>query len=129
MARRLNKEQIISNQYYDVEDGFGSIQATLKKARQEDPTIAIEDVEKFMRKQPNKQVKNYRGFNSYTAPFSRFQYQIDIKDMISLSKEPEAKIPITNDQPRYGVVVIDIFSKLANVVPMKERNSVNALSA
>ena len=50
-------------------------------------------------------------------------------DMVSLTKEPEAKIPITNNQPSYGFVVIDIFSKLANVVPMKERNSESVLSA
>ena len=31
MARRLTREQIISNVYYDVEDGFGSAQATLKE--------------------------------------------------------------------------------------------------
>ena len=100
MAGRLTKEQIISNVFYDVEEGFGSIQATLKKARQEDPTTTKEDVEKFMRKQPNKQVKNYRGTNSYTAPFARFEYQIDNMDMVSLTKEPEAKIPITSNQPR-----------------------------
>ena len=41
-------------------------------------------------------------------------------DMEPLTKEPETKIPIKNDEPRYGLVVIDIFSKLANVVPMKE---------
>ena len=57
MVGRLTKEQVISNIYYDVEEGFGSIQATLKKARQEDPTTTKDDVEKFMRKQPNKQVK------------------------------------------------------------------------
>ena len=129
MAGRLTKEQVISNIYYDVEDGFGSIQATLKKARQQDPTITREDVEKFMRQQPNKQVKKYRGTNSYTAPFARFEYQIDIMDMVPLTKEPEAKIPIKNDQPRYALVVIDTFSKLANVVPMKERNSESVLSA
>lgn len=71
-----------------------------------------------MREQPNKQVKKYRGSNSYTAPFARFEYQIDIMDMIPLVKQPEAKIPLKKDIPRYALVVIDIFSKLANVVPM-----------
>ena len=33
MARRLTKEQFISNTYYDVESGFGSIQETFKKER------------------------------------------------------------------------------------------------
>ena len=33
-----------------------------------------------------------------------------------------------NDEPRYGLVVIDIFSKLANVVPMKEKSGPITLS-
>ena len=82
-----------------------------------------------MRKQPNKQIRKYRGSNSYTAPFARFEYQIDIMDMKPLTKEPETKIPIKNDEPRYGLVVIDIFSKLANVVPMKEKSGPITLSA
>lgn len=49
--------------------------------------------------------------------------------MISLTKEPETKIPITKNQPRYGLVAIHIFCTLANVVPMKERNSASVLSA
>ena len=60
MARRLTKEQIISNVYYDVEEGFGSIQATLKKARQEDPTITKEDVDKFMRNNPTNRLKTIK---------------------------------------------------------------------
>ncbi len=43
-ARRLSKKQIISNQNCDVGEGFGSIQATLKNARQEDPAMTKEDV-------------------------------------------------------------------------------------
>ena len=112
-GRALTKEQRISNIYYDVEEGFGSIQSTLKKAKQQDPTITREDVENFMRKQPNKQVKRYRGSNSYTAPFARFEYQIDIMDMIPLTKEPETKIEVKDDQPRYALVVIDIFQQIS----------------
>lgn len=61
MARRLTKEQLISNVYYDIEEGFGSKQATLAKARKEDPTKTKEDVDKFVRQHPNKQVKTYVG--------------------------------------------------------------------
>ena len=42
---------------------------------------------------------------------------------------PEVEVPIKNDKPRYAMVVIDIFSKLANVVLMKEKTGPNALSA
>lgn len=89
MARRLTREQIISNVYYDVEDGFGSAQATLKRAKQDDPTITLDDVKNFLKKQPNKQIKRYRGSNSYTAPFPRYEYQMDIMDMVPLTKEEQ----------------------------------------
>ena len=93
MARRLSRDDIISNVYYNLETGFGSINETLKKAKEQDPTINRVDVETFMRKQPNKQIRKYRGSNSYTAPFVRFEYQIDIMDMKPLTKEPEVEVP------------------------------------
>ena len=150
MARRLTREQIISNVNYDVEDGFGSAQATLKRAKQDDPTITLDDVKNFLKKQPNKQIKRYRGSNSYTAPFPRYEYQMDIMDMVPLTrgesekvsekpapltkeeqktKTTETNIPVENGQPRYALVVIDIFSKFANVVPMKNKNGASVLSA
>ena len=126
----LTKEQIISNVYYDVEEGFGSVQSTYKKAKEKDPSTTLDDVKTFMTKQPNKQIKGYRGSNSYSAPFARFEYQIDIMVMAPLVKNPEVKIePTQNKQPQYALVVIDIFSKLANVVPMKENNSESVLDA
>ena len=39
MARRLSRDDIISNVYYNLETGFGSINETLKKAKEQDPTI------------------------------------------------------------------------------------------
>ena len=129
MARRMSKADIISNVYYDLETGFGSIQETLKKAKEKDPTINRVDVQNWMTKQPNKQIRRYRGSNSYTAPFARFEYQIDIMDMVPLTKEPEVNIPKKKGEPRYALVVIDIFSKLANVVPMKNKDGESVLKA
>ena len=63
----LTKDQIISNVYYDLETGYGSVKNTFEQARQNDKSIALEDVQKWMKQQPNKQRKAYRG-NSYTAP-------------------------------------------------------------
>ena len=129
MAKRLSRDDIISNVYDNFETGFGSINETLKKAKEQDPSIIRVDVENFTRKQPNKQIGKYRGSNSSTAPFARFDYQIDVMDMKPLTKEPEVKVPVKNGEPRYAMVVIDIFSKLANVIPMKEQSRPNALSA
>ena len=129
MARRLSKQDIISNVYYNLESGFGSIQDTLKQAKEKDPSINRVDVANWLKQQPNKQIRRYRGSNSYTAPFARFEYQIDIMDMIPLTKEPEVKIPKKKTEPRYGLVVIDIFSKLANVVPMENKDGESVLTA
>ena len=129
MARALTKEQVISNVYYDINTGFGSIGDTLKQAKAKDSSITMVDVKNFMAKQPNKQIRKYRGSNSYTAPFARFEYQIDIMDMVPLTKEPEVEIPKKKNEPRYALVVIDIFSKLANVVPMENKDGKSVLPA
>ena len=134
MARRLSKDDIISNIYYDPAEGFGSARDVHKRAKEEDPTITIQDVRAFLKKQPNKQIRKHRGYNSYTAPFARYQYQIDIMDMVPLTKDSEKKPGkeikiVKNDEPRYGLVVIDIFSKLANVVPMKNKDAPSVLKA
>ena len=97
-------------------------QKTHDQVKKINPSIALEDVQKLLKQQPNKQRKGYRGSSSYTAPFARFEYQIDVMDMVSLQQSPA--------QPRYALVVIDIFSKLGEAHPMnnKGRNSVyNAL--
>ena len=129
MARALTKEQVISNAYYDINTGFGSISDTLKRAKETDPSITQQDVRNFMSQQPNRQIRNYRSTNSYTAPFARYQFQIDIMDMVPLTKEPEVNIETDNGEPRYALVVIDIFSKLANVVPMTNKDGQSVLSA
>ena len=84
---RLMKDQIISNIYYDLDEDFGNTQATYKKTKEKDPTITLEDVKSFLKKQSNKQIKNYGGTNSYTAPFARYEYQIDIMHMSPLAKD------------------------------------------
>ena len=128
MARRLTKEETISNVYYDINEGFRSIQETYKKSKEKNPKITLQDVRDFLRKQPNRQIKGYRGTNSYTAPFARFEYQIDVMFMKPLSDNPEVEIS-TKGEPKQALVVIDIFSKLADVIPMKDYNSENVLSA
>ena len=129
MARRLSKNDIISNVYYELENGFGAKDETLKKAKTQDRSNNRVDVSEWMKKQPNKQIRRYRGSNSYTAPFARYEYRIDIMDMKPSTKTPEAKVPVKNGEPRYALVVIDIFSKLANIVPMKQKNGKSILPA
>ena len=116
-----SKEEIISNIYHDLETGYGSIRNTFEQANKKDPSITLEDVRTWMSKHPNKQRRPYKSSNSYTAPFPRFEYQIDIMDMIELQKSPT--------QPRYALVVIDIFSKFGDVEPMYRKDSDSVLHA
>ena len=117
----LTKEDIISNIYYDLETGYGSIKNTFEQATQKDKSITLDDVQKWMKQQPNKQRKAYRGSNSYTAPFARFEYQIDIMDMVNLQKSAT--------QPRYAIIVIDLFSKLGDALPMNNKDSNSVYNA
>ena len=59
--------------------------------------------------------------NSYVAPFARFEYQIDIMDMVSLQKQ--------KTQPRYAFVVIDIFNKLGGALPLNNKNNISVYNA
>lgn len=115
-----SKEETISNIYHDVENGYGSIKNTFEQAHKQHPNITLEDVRTWMSKHPNKQRRPYKFSNSYTAPFPRFEYQIDIMDMIELQK--------STTQPRYGLAIIDIFSKLGDVIPMFNKDSISVLN-
>ena len=57
MARRLSRENIIIKFYYNPETSLGSINKMLKKAKEQDPRIHKVDVENFMRKHSNEQIK------------------------------------------------------------------------
>ena len=47
--------------------------------------------------------------------------------MKPLTKVPEAKVPMKNSEPPYALVVTDIFSKMGDVVPIKQRDGETVL--
>jgi hypothetical protein len=108
----LAKERVISRIYYDVREGFGSIDATLRRARAVDPTITREDVRRFLNKQEVRQRKKPNRYNSF-VPNSRLdQIQIDLADFSS-----------RGTTHRYALVAIDSFTKEAAVVPIRDKMS------
>ena len=114
----LTNEQILSNLYYDLESGYGSVKSLYEQAKEKRAGVSLEEVKAFMKKQPNKQIKPYQSYNSFLVPYSRAEFQIDIMDM---------KISKKEDEERYGLVVIDAFSKLGFIHPMFQRDSPNVL--
>ena len=69
----MDKNEIIKKVYYDPA-GFGSIQATLKDARNKDKTININDVKAWFKRNVERKT-NLKGYNSFVAnePFEEFQ--------------------------------------------------------
>ena len=105
-----NKQKIINDIYYD-RSGFGSKQTTLKDAKKKDPTIKKEDVEIFFKKNVEMKKKPTK-YNSFVAPHNNHTYQVDL---FFISKDDIQ----TPQKIRAGLVMIDVLSKYAVVVPIK----------
>ena len=102
-----------------MEEGFGSVRDLYEKARKVDVGITLDMVSAWMRAQPNKQTRNYKNYNSYTAPFPKYEFQIDLMDVTSLLRDVGSEI---KSQLRYGLVCIDIFSKKCHIVPIENKD-------
>ena len=113
---RLEKEKVLERIYYDMDEGFGSVRDLYEKARKVDVGITLDMVSAWMRAQPNKQTRNYKNYNSYTAPLAKYEFQIDLMDVSSLLRDVGSEI---KSQLRYGLVCIDIFSKKCHIVPIE----------
>ena len=138
------KDEIISKTYYDF-GGYGSIARTLKEAREIDPTIKEADVKTW--KDKNLQRKtNLKGQNSFIASEPKQEYQIDLfeipvsrvadkrftptkpknnrragEGVISNRKGVVGKTEKTEKIYRYGLLLVDIFSKFCKVVPIETK--------
>lgn len=116
----LDKNKILEKIYYDVDEGFGSVRDLYEKAKKVDVSITLDYVAKWTRAQPNKQTRNYKNYNSYTAPFPKYEFQIDLMDVSSLLRDVSNEI---KHQLRYGMVCIDIFSKKCHIVPIENKDA------
>jgi len=101
-----DRERTISSVFYNPRTGFGSVEQTLKAARQISPQITREHVRNFLAKQEIRQRKKPAKVNSYVAQLPRQEFQVDLLDMGERAN------------PRYGFVAIDIFSKKGACFPI-----------
>ena len=113
-----NKQKIISDIYFD-RSGFGSRATTLQDAKRKDASITKDDVEEFFKKNIEEKRKP-RGENSFVAPHSHWEYQLDL---FFISKND-----LENQKFRIGLVLIDIFSKYATVIPIKSKEPPDVLA-
>ena len=102
-----NKQEIISNVYYD-RAGYGSRNRTLKEAREKDKSITIDDVNEFFKKNVEAKRKP-AGQNSFVAPHSAYEYQMDLFFINDLEDQ----------KFKVGMIMIDVFDKFMHVVAIK----------
>jgi transposase InsO family protein len=113
MANKTEKDRIIRQVYYDADTGFSSTAETYRDSKKILNSITYNDVKEFLSRQKSLQFKPYRGYNSYVADAPLEELQIDISDF--------TKSSAVNHGYRYALVGIDIFSKMAHVVPIKNK--------
>ena len=106
------KQKIISDIYFD-RAGYGSMKTTLQDAKKKDPSIQMEDVKQFFSKNVDEKRKP-RGENSFVAPHPYFEFQLDLFFISPNDVESKQKF-------RVGLVLIDIFTKYAVVIPIKSK--------
>jgi hypothetical protein len=70
------KEMIINDTYFS-EGGYGSVKETLKDAKEKDPTISLKHVQSWKEKIIPRKTP-LRGFDSYVAPGPLHQFQVDL---------------------------------------------------
>ena len=108
----MSKQEIIANVYYD-KSGFGSKKITLDDAKKKDKTTTMQDVEEFFKINIEEKRKQ-RGQNSFVAPYTNYTFQIDL---FFISKKD-----LENQKFNVGLVLIDVFTKYAIVVPIKSKD-------
>ena len=101
------KQKNINDVYFD-RAGFGSKSRTLEEAREKDKTITMSDINEFFRKNVDQKRKPV-GSNSFVAPHSAYEYQMDLFFINDL-KDQKFKV---------GMIMIDIFDKFMHVVAIK----------
>ena len=103
-------EEVVKAVY---ESNFGTAYETYKVSVKKDNSIRLQDVKNYLSKRGDIQVKSKPGGgNSFVSPGAMFGFEIDIMDM-----EPKGATSST----RYGLVAICNFTKIAEVVPIKNR--------
>ena len=112
----MSKEKALSDLYYDVENGFGSVKSLYEQAKEKGLAIPLSEVKEWVKKQSINQRNGYKNFNSYSAPYARAVYSVDIMDMISLMKDTNT---YDESYKRYALICIDNFSKKAHIVAMQ----------
>ena len=103
-------EAIVKETY---EENFGTAYKTYKQSVKKDSSIRLQDVRDYLSKRDDIQVKSKpKAYTSFVSPGAKFEFEIDI-----MGTEPKD----ATSNARCGLVAIDNFIKIAEVVPINNR--------
>ena len=122
----MSANEILERIYYDLERGYGSVRSLYEEANKDGAGVSLNSDKDWVKKQSINQRRNYKNYNSYSPPYARSVYSVDIMDMISLMKDTKT---FKEEYKRYGFLCIDNFSKKMHIVPMEKRHGVDVYDA
>ena len=93
------------------ETNFGTAYEVYKEAVKKNNSIRLQDVKDYLSKREDKQVLvKHTKYNSFVSSGPLFEIEIDVMDIGT---------SVTN--MRYGLVAIDNFTKIADIVPIQNK--------
>ena len=110
------KNELLKKLYYDPLIGLSSKAKFYKKAKSFDNSITLKNIQDFLDSQATtqitKQVKQNKEYSTIVSPGVRNNYQMDIMYL------PH---PVQNENFKYLLTCIDVYSRYAFVKPMKTK--------
>ena len=113
--------------YYDPKSpaGYAGEQALYQLTKKSSKKVKLDDVRNWLRKQQtytlHKQIRRKFLRRKTVVAGIDYQWQADLADMSKMSK--------VNDKYRYLLCIIDVFSKFAWVVPIKNKTGKTLVDA
>jgi len=117
-----NLNEIIKKVYYDPNTGFQSPYKIYKRLKQTIPDIKVKDIKDVIDKQSIYQTTklNIGRMGSFIPQYPLHEFQIDL---IYLENKN------LNKNNKYGLVVIDVFSKFVDIELLKKKTATETVEA
>lgn len=117
-------DRILQSLYYDPKQGLRGINSLYALAREKGLKVSKSQIREFLKKQELSQVFHSHKTVSYPlyaqSPFSRMQL-----DLLDVNNE----IPRMNNQVKFIMCMIDVFSRYGFVRPLKSKDEKDVLQA
>lgn len=112
-------EALLEKLYYNLDSPalYGGVNVLLREAKKLNPEVKLKNVQSFLQNQYvytlHKPARRNFPRNKVIVPGPKYQFQIDLSDMQSVKD--------SNDGYQYILTCIDVFSKVAWAIPIKNK--------